>query len=674
MRQLPLEAKRTGKACTFLKERRRRTAENPLDPTAAMGSQTTMRTQTFTSPVQSGNVARPERSVPMEAYTSPFQSQRGPSQNVDFFAMGCGGNVPAQGINFSPIQSFPPSTQLGTGDMALSTSRRTLDMVNDVWRARHSAPSRRANPVASPPDTLDAPALDHEAADDEDLYLLGTASERDALVLNVMAGEDEDQSNSPMRQNRATAFPGLRIHRVSPSVSFVFHKSHPYGPEILDESAAWVKLERLVGPHLADSILQKFFQVEGHGLPLWSEAQHRRATPIPLALRCFCLTAGLIYTSSLRHLHREAYLITVNHLRQQSPRGRLWTMQLYLLDLDGREAINPSGNFVVLGLAVSIARLLGLNEDCSQWSIPAWERDLRTRLWWGLLVYDTFSNAADGKLSPAPGQATHYVRLAGRVHLPLRAGNDLERSTTRRDIRPPMRVSRPRGRSLERLAAIGFFFDEWKTGVDARGLFTTCDAGSDGPPPGVRSLNLIYLGSVLMVVRETWNHAGTDDPAVQIACQKACLKACEDIVDFVCGLGHDDLRGYWSSHSPFILSFCLTLLIRLVMGSDRTDQSNEAIWQAAMLISTITGYLNDMQWDVAELTLSRARYFIPLLARQAPEFQVALLPLQNSFVDLADDRSLEEFLNAFIDPSDLDSLCVLVRDDANQADRAEQCH
>jgi hypothetical protein len=72
-----------------------------------------------------------------------------------------------------------------------------------------------------------------------------------------MAGEDEDQSNSPMRQNRATAFPGLRIHRVSPSVSFVFHKSHPYGPEILDESAAWVKLERLVGPHLADSILQK---------------------------------------------------------------------------------------------------------------------------------------------------------------------------------------------------------------------------------------------------------------------------------------------------------------------------------------------------------------------------------------------------------------------------------
>ncbi|RSH85336.1 hypothetical protein EHS25_004732 [Saitozyma podzolica] len=82
--------------------------------------------------------------------------------------------------------------------MTLSTSRRTLDMVNDVRRARHSAPSRRANPVASPPDTVNAPALDHEAADDEDLYLLGTAFERDALVLNVMAGEDEDQSNSPM--------------------------------------------------------------------------------------------------------------------------------------------------------------------------------------------------------------------------------------------------------------------------------------------------------------------------------------------------------------------------------------------------------------------------------------------------------------------------------------------
>jgi hypothetical protein len=75
-------------------------------------------------------------------------------------------------------------------------------------------------------------------------------------------------------------------------------------------------------------------------------------------------------------------------MRQQAPKARLWTLQTYLVDLNGREAINPSGNFITLGLAVSVARLLGLYEDSSGWSIPQWEKDLRTRLWWALLSYD----------------------------------------------------------------------------------------------------------------------------------------------------------------------------------------------------------------------------------------------------------------------------------------------
>lgn len=81
-------------------------------------------------------------------------------------------------------------------------------------------------------------------------------------------------------------------------------------------------------------------------------------------------------------------MIAMAAMRREAPRARLWTMQSYLLDLNGREAINPSGNFVVLGLAVSVARLLGLHEDCAGWTIPGWEKVVRTRLWWALLSYD----------------------------------------------------------------------------------------------------------------------------------------------------------------------------------------------------------------------------------------------------------------------------------------------
>lgn len=133
--------------------------------------------------------------------------------------------------------------------------------------------------------------------------------------------------------------------------------------------------------------LPSFFHVEAEGHPIL-----RRQVELQLysaTLRCFILTAGLMYIPQLRRLHKEAYNMCMSSLRAQAPRVRLWTLQVYLLDLDGREGIiNPSGSFITLGLAISTALLLGLHQDCGSWSIPGWEKELRTRLWWSLLNYD----------------------------------------------------------------------------------------------------------------------------------------------------------------------------------------------------------------------------------------------------------------------------------------------
>ena len=73
------------------------------------------------------------------------------------------------------------------------------------------------------------------------------------------------------------------------------------------------------------------------------------------------------------------------------------------------------------------------------------------------------------------------------------------------------------------------------------------------------------------------------------------------------------------------------MLVRLTLRSDRTDQSDDAIWQHSILqlrrlISSLTLADGVQSWDVAQLTLARARYFIPMLARQTPEFSIALQP------------------------------------------------
>lgn len=68
--------------------------------------------------------------------------------------------------------------------------------------------------------------------------------------------------------------------------------------------------------------------------------------------------------------------------------ARLSTIQTGLLDLHGRAAIDPAGNYVRLGTLVAISNLLGLSYNCSDWTIPIWERQLRIRLWWALVQYD----------------------------------------------------------------------------------------------------------------------------------------------------------------------------------------------------------------------------------------------------------------------------------------------
>lgn len=83
--------------------------------------------------------------------------------------------------------------------------------------------------------------------------------------------------------------------------------------------------------------------------------------------------------------------------------------------------------------------------------------------------------------------------------------------------------------------------------------------------------------------------------------------------------------------SAFFISTCLTVLVRLTLESDRSDRSETAIWQSAIfslrrLISRLSDARRDAEWDVADLALSRAHYFLPLLSRQAPEFQLVLQP------------------------------------------------
>lgn len=84
---------------------------------------------------------------------------------------------------------------------------------------------------------------------------------------------------------------------------------------------------------------------------------------------------------------------------------RLETLQLALLDVFGRPALNPGGNHIAIlrvslpesqqvpplltGVqAIGCAQVLGLHRDCSSWRLPIWEKSIRKRLWWSICIAD----------------------------------------------------------------------------------------------------------------------------------------------------------------------------------------------------------------------------------------------------------------------------------------------
>ncbi|KAM0748224.1 hypothetical protein T439DRAFT_76556 [Meredithblackwellia eburnea MCA 4105] len=512
-------------------------------------------------------------------------------------------------------------TTLSSPPQSTTTLTSITDMIAEVQSASLTASHFEQLQSSQQQDQT---ALDFEAGEEHELYLIGTVAEHDALLLANFA---PPHPSNPPPQNPA---PGLKLRNVSTDssnpASFVFYRTRPYAEPTPNDPT----------------------------MPLWSQEHFQSDPQVAIGLRCCYVTCGLIYNPSFRHLYSQAWAITRAYFRTHSPRARLSTIQAALVDLNGRESVDPAGNFVRFGTNLAVARLLGLHKNCTSWLIPLWERDLRTRLWWALLQYDKLSALAFGRASLIPNEDRE-------VPLPRRSKTDspsynafvflCELTIIMDDFSNTLAQQRRKhdqpgmNSLLGTLTDLSLRLDQWKARIDQYRLFS--DAS-----PGIRSLHLAYLFSALVFARAAWDAVSGEDFSVVATAQRGCLKAAKDLVDFIASLTHRDLEGYWSSHSPFFISTCLTILVRLTLQSDRTDQTDAAIWQGSVftlrrLISALSDARRDAAYDIADLALARANYFVPILAKQAAEFSVVLQPLKKILPEPPLDDALETFLNTF---------------------------
>lgn len=94
-------------------------------------------------------------------------------------------------------------------------------------------------------------------------------------------------------------------------------------------------------------------------------------------------------TTSLLTMHGQfIWNQAVAAIQEDFQGSTISTVHASLLDLIGRPVLSITGNIVTLGRTVTLAHSLGLHRDPTDWNATEHEKNVRIRLWWGVLIHD----------------------------------------------------------------------------------------------------------------------------------------------------------------------------------------------------------------------------------------------------------------------------------------------
>lgn len=166
-------------------------------------------------------------------------------------------------------------------------------------------------------------------------------------------------------------------------------------------------LEQILGP-LKTEVIKLYFHHLHPCFPILDEEAFcdlwtREPGRISSTLVCdiYCITLLFWNESDVLSSHPRpdlsfAWNQAVTALQDDFMAPTVSTIESALLDMNGRPVMQVTGNIVNAGRTVTLAYSLGLHRDPTAWKATAREKNLRIRLWWGVLIQDSWSSFAHG--------------------------------------------------------------------------------------------------------------------------------------------------------------------------------------------------------------------------------------------------------------------------------------
>lgn len=217
-----------------------------------------------------------------------------------------------------------------------------------------------------------------------------------------LLGRDDTTSSAPGKQ-------GIRYRRMDPSTVFISSPDQlPDGEEsVLDA------IEALVRPS-GPALVSLYFRIVHPSYPIlhkgvWLEKYRRsyREFSPPLLAAVYALAIDWWeYDPALAPLEKPPVdrLVTLatQALTAAMDRPKLSAVQAGLLLLQR----SGGDSWVLASQMVALAEELGLHVDCSSWDIPDWEKGVRRRLAWAVLMQDRWGALIHGR--PSHVSASHW--------------------------------------------------------------------------------------------------------------------------------------------------------------------------------------------------------------------------------------------------------------------------
>ncbi|KAF2829276.1 hypothetical protein CC86DRAFT_392426 [Ophiobolus disseminans] len=306
----------------------------------------------------------------------------------------------------------------------------------------------------------------------------------------------------------------------------------------------------------------------------------------------------------------------VTALQEDFMEPTISTVLAALLDMMGRPVGTMTGNIVNTGRVVTLAQSLGLHRDPTSWNSSTHEKNMRVRLWWGVLIHDAWSSIGHGtpptinsryydvpmvtpEMLATPEMSETYFRTTMTfIHL-------CKLTVILIDILPYVySLTLDVDEMWRQLRRTECALDDWvlclPEHLEASASITYVN--------GASNLWLTYLSVKLLACRLAFK-VTLKEPVQSLEARQYRLStlreaSCE-VATFVTSLRDAQLQGFWLPYTSYLLVTAATILLRCTVECGNIATKRSCATKLTAFRDRLRSASEESAWDLADFCLER---------------------------------------------------------------------